>query len=94
MNHIQASCGHMVPAEGSPGSFARLAAERRHCGKPRCESGLPAKFSDRECTAWAWLKHCYFRGWSVDLKTREVHTAGGRSYIGLIEYATHCGWEG
>lgn len=35
MNHIQAKCGHMVPAVGAPGSIARQRCERCYCAACR-----------------------------------------------------------
>ena len=92
MNHITAHCGHQVPAEGAPGSRVRREQEKRHCGMPRCESGLPAKFTDRECAAylWMWTKP----PWTVDLATKAVRMGNGRKFDNLIEFAKHFGWDG
>lgn len=92
VNYTNASCGHSVPAIGAPGSMARRAAETRHCGLPRCESKLPAKFTDRECAAYVWM---WNRGapWLVDLADKTVETPRTK-YASLIEFAQHFGWDG
>jgi hypothetical protein len=92
MNYIKARCGHDVPAVGAPGSMARKAAERRACGLPRCESGLPDKFTDRECAAWVWMWGRM--NWIVDLATKGVVDATERKFPSLIEFAQHYGWDG
>lgn len=91
MNHTTASCGHQVPAEGAPGSRARREQEKRHCGLSRCESGLPAKFTDRECAAYVWMWEKTH--WTIDLMTKRVHLPG-KEFPNLIEFAKHFGWDG
>ena len=93
MNHVTASCGHQVPAEGAPGSMARKAQERRHCGMPRCESGLPAKFSDRECAAYVWMWNQH-GPWLIDVVNKKVWGHDGNWFENLIEFAKHFGWDG
>lgn len=92
MNHVKARCGHLVPAVGAPGSAARKDCERRTCGSPRCESGLPAKFTDRECAAYVWMWDT--PPWVVDLIDKTVRTGSGTKYANLVEFATHHGWDG
>lgn len=97
MNTTTASCGCQIPALGAPGSMVRSAIESQHCGKPRCESGLPKKFTDRECAAYVWLLHRGIRGWSVDMVTKDVLVPKGDSYCtftSLVSAAQHHGWEG
>ena len=92
MNTVKLSCGCIEPADGSPGSAARKSQKRRKCRKPRCRSGLPAKFSDRECAAYCWL---YGRMTFVaDLVDKTVRTEAGTRYTNLVECAQACGWEG
>lgn len=71
MNYTTAQCGCPVVAEGAPGSLVRQAQESRHCGKPRCRSRLPPKFSHDEVIAWCYL-HDSGASFMVDLKTRGV----------------------
>lgn len=92
MNYTTAKCGHSVPAEGAPGSMARRACESRHCGLPRCESRLPAKFSDRECAAYVWM-WARLNTWLVDLLDKTVNTSK-KKYANLIEFAHEHGWDG
>ncbi len=97
MIYTTASCGCSIVAVGSPYSQARLASESRHCGKPRCEAGLPAKFTDQECGAYCWLKHRGFKNWSVDLLTKECRMEKGDSavtFASLVNAAQQNGWEG
>ena len=89
MNHTRASCGHSVIAEGAPGSSARKACERRTCGLPRCRSGLPAKFTQAECEAYCTLLDMGVRGWTVDRLTKDVLTAEGEKWVGLVEFLNH-----
>lgn len=96
MNYTRASCGHYVPAVGPPESAVRRRAERRHCGRPRCASGLPSHFSDDECDAWMYLTHCDIREWAVDMLHRHVTDWSGESpvqFAGLVEFAKHHGWQ-
>lgn len=84
MNYTTARCGHQIIAEGAPGSSARKACERRTCGKPRCVSGLPAKFTDRECEAYVfmWSKP----PWAVFLtKGRDMLTPDERQMVADAE---------
>lgn len=62
--------------------------------KPREESRLPAKFSDAECAAYVWLIHRGIRPWTVDLLNKGVQDGKGTRWPGLIQFATHHGWEG
>ncbi len=97
MNQTIARCGHPVIAVGAPGSLARQAVEGRHCGLPRCESGLPKKFTDRECAAFVWLRHRGFKNWSVDMVSKDCRMEKGDRYvtfINLCSAATYHGWEG
>lgn len=97
MNYTTALCGCPIVAVGSPHSQVRVASESRHCGKPRCESGLSNKFSDRECAAYVWLIHRGFRAWSVDLLTKECRMAKGNdsvTFVNVISAARQHGWEG
>jgi hypothetical protein len=92
MNYTTARCGHQVVAEGAPGSSARKACENRTCDSPRCESMLPAWFTDRECAAYVWM---YAKTpWTVNLLDKTVKTGSGKRYANLIEFAKHHGWEG
>jgi hypothetical protein len=94
VNYTTARCGCQVVAVGAPGSLVRRSIESRHCGKPRCESGLPGKFTDRECAAYVWLHHVSY-AWSVDYldKSATDHIHNER-YPSLIELAQSKGWEG
>lgn len=94
MNYTKAFCGHDVIAVGAPGSSARRAAESRHCGEPRCESGLPRKFSDRECAAYVWLRHRGVDGWSVDLLSKSAMGLRGTIWASVTDLAAEHGWEG
>lgn len=94
MNHTKASCGHLVIAEGAPNSSARRAQERRTCELPRCKSGLPKKFTDRECAAYVWLHGRGIRPWVVDLLNKSVCNGRGEMFVSLVEFALHHGWEG
>lgn len=91
-NYTTARCGHQVIAEGAPGSSALKACEKRTCDRPRCKSGLPDHFTDRECAAeiWMWDKP----KWMVDLDDKTVVTASGKRYANLVEFAKHHGWDG
>ncbi len=92
MNYTTARCGHSVPAVGEEGSLARFACERRTCGLPRCQSGLPENFTDRECAAYMWM---YDKPtWTVDLLKKTVRTGKGKTYKNLIEFAAAHGWDG
>lgn len=96
MNYTTASCGHSVPAVGAPGSLARQRVESRPCVRPRCQSKLPAHFSDDECDAWIYLRDCDVREWTVDLLTRTVADWSGDApvmFTGLVEFAKVCGWR-
>jgi hypothetical protein len=93
MTYTRARCGHQVCADGSPGSAARRACESRACGAPRCESGLPTKFTDRECAAYVWLWKLKVGPWTVDLLTKNVKTPE-TGYANLIEFAQYHGREG
>lgn len=87
MNTTTARCGHAVPAEGSPNSGARRACEQRTCGKPRCESRLPApKFTDAECEAYCQLHAMGIRGWLVDLATKMVHDDEEHEFPSLLSF--------
>lgn len=96
MNTTKASCGCTITAVGDPGSMAREAQEKWwNCGKPRCESRLPAKFTDRECAAYVWLHQRCIRGWVVDMITKKVTCyVQAEDFPSLIEAAQHFGWEG
>lgn len=89
MNQTQASCGHSVVAVGAPGSMARRAQERRHCGQPRCRSGLPKKFTDAECEAFCHMSDCRI-SFTVDLLDKSAMIHRGKhagDYTSLIEAA-------
>ena len=95
MNHTQASCGCTVVAVGAPGSIARMTQESYSCGKPRCRSRLPDKFTDEECEALCWLQDCRIR-WSVDMitkKARDHTTSDPVEYGSLVELAKAKGWK-
>lgn len=88
MNTTTARCGHSVPAEGAPNSGARRACEKRTCGNPRCESGLPAKFTDAECEAYCHLHDMGVRGWMVDLLNKKVHDDTDAEFPSLVAFLT------
>ncbi len=92
MNYTTARCGHSVPAVGAEGSLARKACESRTCDLPRCKSGLPSKFTDRECAAYVWMYDK--RIWTVDLLKKTVQTGDGTLYKNLIDFAAAHGWDG
>lgn len=82
---MKAKCGHEIESyRDAP----------RSCGAPRCTSGLPLKFTDRECAAYMWLVDRGGSGWIVDLLTKKVHDANGREHADLIEKAARHGWDG
>lgn len=96
METINARCGHPVPAVGTPGSMARRAAMARTCEHPRCQSGLPAKFTDAECAAYVRLSRSRFRGWTVDYVDKSVAWGGTKSHpqtehTSLVTFAAYCG---
>lgn len=93
MNQVEASCGHLVPAAGTPNSRVRKAQKRSPCQSPRCQSRLPVKFTDAECEAYVWLIDAGVRPWLVDLVTKEVNT-WSRKYASLIHFARSKGWTG
>ena len=51
------------------------------------------KFSDRERAAYDWLMARKIRPWVVDLVTKQCKTTKA-VYASVIDYATHCGWDG
>lgn len=91
----KAACGCLVLADIDPDSSSRKAIEATHCGKPRCESGLPKNFTDRECAAWVWLRHhSVGRLWRVEFHDKSVELYAGDRKSTLIELARERGWEG
>jgi hypothetical protein len=97
MNTVKASCGHYVIAEGAPGSSARKAQEKRTCGKARCESRLPDKFTDRECEAYVFMLRKRDVWIRLDKKTKSVVLYGGpipMRFDNLVELAEFHGWRG
>lgn len=91
-NYTTARCGHQVIAKGAEGSIARKACEKRTCGADRCESGLPRKFTDRECAAYVWMYDT--PPWTVDLLDKTVRAGDGTKYANLVDFAKHHGWDG
>ena len=75
-------CGHLATGGRDSRSWT--------CGSPRCESGLPRKFSDRECEAYVWLLDK--PSWLVDLIDKSVTTPRGK-YANLIQLAQEYGWD-
>jgi hypothetical protein len=53
-------------------------------------NNLPKKFIEKEKYCYQWLYDCGIRGWTVDLKTKEVY-ACDKTYKSLIEFAKHEG---
>jgi hypothetical protein len=56
-------------------------------------NNLPKKFTEKENYCYQWLWDCQIRGWTVDFKTKEVHTWDGKTYKNLIEFAQHKGLD-
>jgi len=88
VNHTTASCGCSVVAVGAPNSLARRAQEQRTCGKPRCRSGLPKKFTDEECEAWCWIVD-HGIPWSINMINKRAMDPTGDpvEYKNLVEFA-------
>lgn len=55
-------------------------------------SGLPSKFTDRECAAYEWMWDK--APWLVDLLDKSVRDGKGNKYANLIVFAQAHGWEG
>lgn len=94
MNFTIARCGHTVAAEGAPGSMARKACEDRTCGRARCRSGLPKKFTDAECDAYVFLADIQYEiGFVVSLINKSVLDGDGVRHASIIDLAKQHGWR-
>lgn len=101
---VEALCGHPVevPASAKPGGSCERAARGRPCPAPRCQTGLPGKFTDAECDAYHRLtskvigdRRFPWTAFLVDMVDKSVfaNSRHGRStrFPDLVSFARHVG---